>query len=244
MNDLQIFENAEFEKLKDITPQCFFGYVYVLECENEVKIGKTETPYKRISNIAQTLDKYAGRSISRVALSVKHTNYSENETKLHKIFANYRLRNSEFFDLDFDYVVEQINEIIDIEYKDESERLKKEEDIWLEKFKEFAYNTLGIGKCNFYAKTLGDAIIKIYKRKKEIEENCPFCRTGTESDPIKPIGVAHNLYELDSEENDIFVTISEGRLTLFPHRNKKQLCGYEWDTKILFCPMCGRWLWD
>ena len=127
MNELQIFKNKEFGNLKDIEKKNkgkHTGFFYILEWDNEVKIGSTKCPYQRTMALKRSAENYGKSKIGRIALSVPHTNYTENERALHKFFAEYRKDGSELFDIGFEETVSKIPE--NIQYADDSEEIEKQ----------------------------------------------------------------------------------------------------------------------
>lgn len=79
------------------------GYVYVLEFENEVKIGRTINPTQRISCISTSKGEFPKRTF----VSEKCSNYYKIETELHKKFKEQR-NIGEYFKSNFDEVVLQL----------------------------------------------------------------------------------------------------------------------------------------
>lgn len=66
--------------------------VYVIDCNKKIKIGQTKSLYKRLKTI-QTYQPYLVNPIY-VSLDGAHV-----EKKLHHLYKNYRLRNTEWFDI-------------------------------------------------------------------------------------------------------------------------------------------------
>lgn len=94
----ELFQH-DFEK-KD-----YFGYVYAIELEHGVKIGRTINPHQRMTQHQNTFEKYGDRKILRVAFSPLHSNYPQNETSLLSTFGYARKGNTEMTDIPFDFVV-------------------------------------------------------------------------------------------------------------------------------------------
>lgn len=126
MNNLKIFENEEFGEIKAIQNQTpdYFGYVYILEYGDLLKIGQSIQPYERIQALKRQCTKYADKKIGRVALSPKCTNYSKLEKQFHQIFAKYRKEGTELFDLPFEDAISQIKGQ-NIEYRDDSKEMDR-----------------------------------------------------------------------------------------------------------------------
>jgi hypothetical protein len=122
MEEIEIYNADEFEKMKEIKTADFMGYVYVIDCGNVVKIGQTSNPYKRISNLKIILENYGNLKMLRIGVSKAHTNYRTNETILHKMFADKRVENTELFRVSFGDVVTKI--VLDLRYEDKSKELE------------------------------------------------------------------------------------------------------------------------
>jgi len=79
------------------------GYVYILETEKHgVKIGKTQKPFQRMSNIIAS----SNVNYKRLFLSDEIANYGEVERFLHAEFCDCR-QNGEWFSADFNLVVDK-----------------------------------------------------------------------------------------------------------------------------------------
>ena len=107
MNELKIFEKEELTKLKEVCKQTpeYFGYFYLLEFGNRIKIGCSKNPYQRYMTLKKEAEDYGNTKLGRIAISRPHTNYSQNETLLHKVFFEKRVNGTELFDLDLDDVI-------------------------------------------------------------------------------------------------------------------------------------------
>lgn len=103
------------------------GYLYLLKIGENVKIGKTKTPKTRISSINGTLINYIGKDIDSVLLSTKHTEYSENEKILHRIFKDKQIENGEMFNVSFDDTIKALESLSMT--SSEKEEVKSEESI-------------------------------------------------------------------------------------------------------------------
>lgn len=138
MNELQIFERENYKDLKAIDKENkdkYTGFFYVLEWGGSVKIGSTKYPYQRLMALKRTAEKYGDETLGRIALSVPHTNYRENEKFIHKIFSNERKSDSELFNLHFDETIERFPDCLD--YKDDSKKLEERAINVSEGFKSF-----------------------------------------------------------------------------------------------------------
>ena len=122
--DMLIFENNQLGELSTYYPyhkDNTKGYFYVLECGKQVKIGSTKDPATRLKTLYSNFTKYGNVQVGRCAISQTHSNFRENEKKLHFIFDAYRVRKTELFEIDFDTVVSNIKNS-DLEYKYDEEQ--------------------------------------------------------------------------------------------------------------------------
>lgn len=84
------------------------GFVYVLECGEYVKIGKTKRPDKRYSQIKQGAYCYGGVEVGRMAISARIKKYGEKEAELHTIFAKLRKSGTELFSVPFEVAITEL----------------------------------------------------------------------------------------------------------------------------------------
>lgn len=137
MNDLKIFENAEFGQIRTVQlNNDFLGYFYLLEYGGHVKIGSTKQPHIRMQALRRNAESYGDVRIGRLALSTPHTNYRENEKTLHQSFKPYRKSGTELFEVAFDDALKMFA-AISIKYLDESDELDRNADIVCDGFKRF-----------------------------------------------------------------------------------------------------------
>lgn len=126
MNELQIFNDVESEELyqfeKSLKRYC--GVIYGVEFGNRLKIGKTLMPYRRMKALNR-IAMYCGEKLGRVAVSVPHTNFSKNETKIHEIFSYARIKGTELFALSMDDFLTTLR-TIDFEFLDDSKQFAEE----------------------------------------------------------------------------------------------------------------------
>lgn len=128
MNELQIFQNEEFDQLSAIEANKkdpLMGFFYVLELDSMVKIGCSAHPRKRAMDLVRTIHAYSSHKVGRIAISVPHFNYAENEKNLHKAFSSVRKASSELFYIDFDTVVSEAQQHVHyiFDFNDNSEEL-------------------------------------------------------------------------------------------------------------------------
>lgn len=123
MGSFEIFDREEIDKIKEIEKrtQRYRGSVYAIEYGEKVKIGSTTKPYERIRTVVRDIEGYANTKTGRVLVSKLHTNYRENEYFLHGKFSDFRIRNTESFNIKLEDVMNVFsNEQLD--FKDESKK--------------------------------------------------------------------------------------------------------------------------
>ena len=123
--DLQIFTNKQFGEIRTIEKSksnAYFGFFYILEWNDKVKIGCTAHPYQRIRQLQKAAD-YGRIKTGKFAISQEHTNYRDNEKKLHNHFKQFRLKNTELFEISFDYATSNLP--INLLFLDESESIRQ-----------------------------------------------------------------------------------------------------------------------
>lgn len=86
------------------------GYFYCLDCIDCVKIGCTQNVSSRMKSLKSYLSANNKEAV-RVAVSVIHANYKENEKALHSFFASKRVSGTELFSIQFDDFVFLLDEI-------------------------------------------------------------------------------------------------------------------------------------
>ena len=126
MNELQIFNNEEFGEIRILekgNKDKYTGFFYILEWNNIVKIGSTKNPYQRVLALKRTAENYGSDKLGRIALSIPHTNYRDNERILHKFFSNCRKPDTELFNMEFEEVISKIP--ANLEYADDSEKINE-----------------------------------------------------------------------------------------------------------------------
>ena len=138
MNELQIFDNEDSAKIKEIEKNNkgkYTGFFYVLEYGDFVKIGSTKNPYQRLMALKRNAVNYGNLKIGRLAISIPHTNYVENEKKLHEHFKSKRKQGSELFDYRFDDVLNSVKAVV--AYKDDSEKMELKAETFFQGLKNF-----------------------------------------------------------------------------------------------------------
>lgn len=129
MNELKIFENPEFGKIKEFQnekPNPVMGIVYAIEYgDGFSKIGMTSIPANRTAALKHYITDYMGYPVNRIMISPWHTNYKENERKLHRIFDDCRIPNTELFSVTVQEIV-SIIESGEILFNDNSKEILEE----------------------------------------------------------------------------------------------------------------------
>ena len=112
----------------------YMGVVYILQLSNNtIKIGATINPLKRIKTHITNLKIYSDRRIKVIYITIPHTNYQKNETKLKRLFVHNKI-GGETFKITLD---EAITRLSSFKFKDETERLVQEGDEFLTGMKNF-----------------------------------------------------------------------------------------------------------
>ena len=138
MNELQIFNSEEFGELKEIEKRNkdkYTGFFYILEYGKFTKIGSTKNPYQRLMALKRNAVKYGEWEIGKIAISIPHTNYDENEKKLHEHFKSKRKQGSELFDCKFEDVLNSVETVVT--YKDDSEEMELKAEAFFQGMKNF-----------------------------------------------------------------------------------------------------------
>lgn len=138
MNELQIFNNEEFGEVRVLEKENkgkHTGFFYILEWNNMVKIGSTKNPHQRVLALKRTAENYGSDKLGRIALSIPHTNYRDNERILHKLFSSSRKPDTELFNIEFEEIISKIPS--DLEYADDSEKINERAEAFLTGMKNF-----------------------------------------------------------------------------------------------------------
>lgn len=125
-NEIQVFNRDEYDKLREIekaTPD-YFGYTYILEYDDKVKIGCTRCPYQRISALRISAENYGNGKLGKVGILPCCSNYASIEKLLHSAFSEKRINGTELFKLHFNEIIQEIRSLR-IEYFTD---IKKEEE--------------------------------------------------------------------------------------------------------------------
>lgn len=136
--ELQIFSNEEFGEIKEIEKRNkdkYTGFFYILEYGKFVKIGSTKNPYQRLMALKRNAVNYGEWEIGKIAISTPHTNYVENEKKLHEHFKNKRKQGSELFDCMFEDVLNSVKTVVT--HKDDSEEMELKAETFFQGLKNF-----------------------------------------------------------------------------------------------------------
>lgn len=136
--ELQIFNSEEFGELKEIEKRNkdkYTGFFYILEYGKFAKIGSTKNPYQRLMALKRNAVNYGEWGIGKIAISIPHTNYTENEKKLHEHFKSKRKQGSELFDCKFEDVLNSVETVVT--YKDDSEEMELKAEAFFQGMKNF-----------------------------------------------------------------------------------------------------------
>lgn len=74
----------------------YFGCIYAVEYGGLVKVGMTTNPLSRVKSLASLARNYGPGHVGAVILSHPHTNFRENEKRLHQLFADRRVKGELF----------------------------------------------------------------------------------------------------------------------------------------------------
>ena len=138
MNELQIFNSEEFGELKEIEKRNkdkYTGFFYILEYGKFAKIGSTKNPYQRLMALKRNAVNYGEWEIGKIVISIPHTNYDENEKKLHEHFKSKRKQGSELFDCKFEDVLNSVETVVT--YKDDSKEMELKAEAFFQGMKNF-----------------------------------------------------------------------------------------------------------
>ncbi len=129
MNELKIFEKDEFSQIKDFQkekPNAVMGIVYAIEYGNGFcKIGMSSVPANRTLALKHYISDYMQYPVNRIMITTWHTNYRQNEKKLHEEFSDCRIPNTELFCVNVQDVVDSIKRGV-ICFEDNSAKLLDE----------------------------------------------------------------------------------------------------------------------
>ena len=126
MEELKIFENEEFDKLRNITRNMKYGgFLYVLEYGKYVKIGCTKNPDKRMRQLKISASNYCDVILGRLWISTEHTNYKETEVQAQHLFPDVRKKGTELFSISFEKAIYTILSS-NIIYKNENELIEED----------------------------------------------------------------------------------------------------------------------
>ena len=126
MNDFQIFNSDEFERMKSIEStikSSYLGFIYFLEYGENIKIGYSQKPSNRMKQLEKQAE-YGKIKLGNVAISKPHTNYRENEKLLHQYFDQNRIAGTELFSVTLKQILSNLPE--ELKFLDESEKLTQE----------------------------------------------------------------------------------------------------------------------
>lgn len=131
MNQPQLF-NFHGQQVRTVKQNDYLGYFYVLECTDVLKIGSTQNPNARLSQLRRTLQNYGNHKLIKMYVSSPCTNYKYNETLLQDHFSKSRLKGTELFKTDIHQVLKVACQL---KLEDNSESLKEDAKDTFEFFK-------------------------------------------------------------------------------------------------------------
>lgn len=113
MNTVKVFDSYDRQALTDFenTKKTYDGFVYIIEVGNSTKIGCTAHLDKRMRQLSSMLRNYADIKIGRIAVTMPHMNYRDNEKTIHKIFSSSRINGGEMFDVKFCDAILELNSL-------------------------------------------------------------------------------------------------------------------------------------
>lgn len=138
-----VCDKTEIEKIIEIEKNKsseYQGFVYIIGYDDCVKIGCTKRPYKRVKELNHMIEKYGSRKLRKIFISDEHTNYYDNEKKLHIFFCEKRIAGTELFDVSFENAVLVAKNKINI--KDDTDKLREESKKTFENLKNFFDSSL------------------------------------------------------------------------------------------------------
>lgn len=117
------------EKIDDIASEInpisiYMGYVYIMEYGKYIKIGQTHNIRKRMKQLI-SIGNYGDMAMGRVMYTIPHTNYKENEKRLHSLFSSNRKKGTELFSIDFNSIMEIPPAL---EYRNDTKALSEKRD--------------------------------------------------------------------------------------------------------------------
>lgn len=145
MNELTVFQNPTTAELREVFPHVkdsYLGHFYFLEYDAGLKIGCTNNPATRYAALSRSATKYGRVKLGALAVSPQHTNYRENEARLHQSFDSFRMPGTELFCISLPQAMSMLS-AIPLEYRNDSEQIIT----GAEEFCEFAKEFTGLGKA-------------------------------------------------------------------------------------------------
>lgn len=144
IDDFTIYNSDNVNEIKILKPSNkYMGYVYLLEWNDMIKIGYTRNPYQRYNDLKSHAENYSNAQIGKFVLFKEHTNYKQNEYKLHQYFKDYRKPDTELFAVKIEQVLSEIHNIIS--FLNETKKYKEKDEM----IYKFDSSFLGFGKNNF-----------------------------------------------------------------------------------------------
>lgn len=102
-----------------------YGVVYAVEFGENVKVGCTTDIHKRMANLENLANNYALSKLGRIAITGYCCNRYECEAEAHAKLAEYRIGNSEMFNVSFETAVDALSGLhLHVMTKQEHEELE------------------------------------------------------------------------------------------------------------------------
>lgn len=121
----KIASSIDLMDLEEEVANSYLGFVYVFEHGENVKIGCTSQPHTRYRTLKSNAEKYGNVKTGKFLVSIKHSNYQENERKLHEFFKEFRINRTELFKISLDDVMWKLA-YLKLFFDDDSENIKRD----------------------------------------------------------------------------------------------------------------------
>lgn len=141
-NGWNVYSSQEYQKIQEEKPDMNDirnGYVYIMEYNYKIKIGKTYQPFRRTVELLRQCAYYSDGMTGRIAISCAHENYNSNEKELHNYFCENKVLNGELFKLSFEYVLNQLVDLNMVFLPVKNIDLSSRADIIMDYFRDYNY---------------------------------------------------------------------------------------------------------
>lgn len=195
----------DFNDLVKLKPQEYYGYFYIIEFGNYIKIGCTRKPYERIRSLKSQLENYSDGKLGRIIFSNECVNYTENEYLLHTHFKEFRKFNTELFDLSIEEFLGKYSNI-SIEFSHDIsmyERVNK----FIDGVQNFIVGDNDLNKLGYETEILSRALLKLNKKYEELSGiNRSNVLANCKNNGINKLD--SNCYSLELSEREV-IALSE-----------------------------------